>query len=321
MSGLGRYKRELGVFAAYLLLLLAVLCVRPDFFRHQFFDTWVSAAPVLVVAVGMTLVIVARQIDISVGSQFSVCAVLAALLAKQGVPMALVVPLVVLCGAIFGATNAAMVALLRLPAIVVTLATMVILRETLAWAREGAAVLNLPDSFQWLGMSQLAGQCTLIVVALALFAAAGWITNHLAAGRTPFAVGSDSEAARLAGIRPTRVVFFVFVLTGALAGLAAVLGAVRQPQVTTDLGRDLELKVIAAVVVGGTAITGGRGTLIGTLVGVALLSTVRPALNFLGRPPEWEKAAQGLIILVAVGSEALFQAKEMGGDRVAAAPA
>ena len=321
MNGIARHKRELAVFGAYLLLLLAVLCVRPDFFRQQFFDTWVSAAPVLVVGVGMTLVIVARQIDISVGSQFSVCAVLAALLAKQGVPIVLVMPLVVLCGACFGAVNAALVALLQLPAIVVTLATMVILRESLSWIREGAAVRDLPDNFQWLGLSQLAGQWVLILIALSLFAAVDWITRNVSAGRTPFAVGSDSEAARLAGIRPTRVVFFVFVLTGALAGLAGTLGAIRQPQVATDLGRDLELKVIAAVVVGGTAITGGRGTLVGTLVGVALLSTVRPALSFLGRPPEWEKAAQGLIILVAVGSEALFRAKEAGSEGVAPAPA
>jgi len=225
-------------------------------------------------------------------------------------------PLVVFCGAVFGAANAAMVALLRLPAIVVTLATMVILRESLAWAREGAAVRSLPDHFQWLGMSQSAGEWTLILVAAAFFAMAAWATRNLASGRTPYAVGSDTEAARLAGIRPTLVVFFVFVFTGALAGLAGVLDAIRQPQVATDLGRDLELKVIAAVVVGGTAVTGGKGRLIGTLIGVALLSTVRPALSFLGRPPEWEKAAQGLIILLAVGSEALFRGKK---ERVAIA--
>ena len=104
-----------------------------------------------------------------------------------------------------------------------------------------------------------------------------------------------------------RVVFWTFVLTGALTGLAATMDAFRGAQVATDLGRDLELKVIAAVVVGGTAVTGGRGTLVGTLIGVALLATIRPALSFLGQPPEWEKAAQGAIILLAVGAEVLFR--------------
>jgi rhamnose transport system permease protein len=309
MTNLARYKREFAVFAAYASLLILLALLRPDFYRRQFLDTWVSAAPVLVVAVGMTLIIVARQIDISVGSQFSVCAVLVALAVKSGCPLLLAVLCAVAAGAIFGAVNGLFVAIMRLPSIVVTLATMVILRESLAWAREGEAVRDLPDRFQWLGTSQSTGQLALLATAALVFVAAAWATRFLQAGRAPYAVGSDEEAARLAGVRPVGVTFWTFVLTGALAGLAATLEAVRQPQVATNLGRDLELKVIAAVVVGGTAVTGGRGTLIGTLIGVALLSMIRPTLSFLGLPPDWEKAAQGAIILLAVGSEILFRAR------------
>jgi rhamnose transport system permease protein len=319
MSGITRYKRELAVLGVYVALLLTLLLVRPDFFRRQFLDTMVSAAPVLVVAVGMTLVIVAREIDISVGSQFSVCALLAALLAKQGLPMPLVVAAVLFAGGLYGAANGALVALMRLPSIVVTLATMVIGREALAWAREGAAVRDLPANFQWLGLSQTAGQAALVAAAAVIFAVAAWATQLLAAGRAPYAVGSDAEAARLAGVRPKRVVFWVFALTGALAGLGGVLDAMRQPQVAANLGMNLELKVIAAVVVGGTAVTGGRGTLAGSLIGVALLATVRPALSFLGSSADWEKAAQGLIILLAVGSEILF--RERRAATTGAAPA
>ncbi len=308
MSVLASYKRELAVLGAYAALLLALLGVRPDFFRHQFFDTWVSATPVLVVAVGMTLIIVARHIDISVGSQFSVCAVLAALAARHGMPIPIIVMLAVVCGAAFGAVNGLLVAVLRLPAIVVTLATMVILRESLRWFREGAAVSDLKN-FQWLGLSQTSGEVCLLLIGALLFGGAAWATQYLAAGRTPYAVGSDAEAARLAGIRPQRVVIWVFTLTGALTGLAAVLEAARQSSVEMESGKDLELKVIAAVVVGGTAITGGRGTLVGTLIGVALLSIVRPALSFLGLSADWDKAAQGFIILLAVGSEGLFGAR------------
>jgi rhamnose transport system permease protein len=321
-SGMTRYKRELSVLAAYLLLLLVLLVRAPSFYDRQFFDTWVSASVVLVVAVGMTLVIVARQIDISVGSQFSACAVLAALAARHGVPIPLALSLAVVAGAAFGAVNGAFVAFLKLPSIVVTLATLVILAESLAWAREGEAVRDLPANFQWLGLPQSAGEVVLLLVGLTVFAAAAWATRYLAAGRTPYAVGSDAEAARLAGIRPARVVYWTFVLTGALAGLAGALEAVRQPQVATNLGKDLELKVIAAVVVGGTAVTGGRGTLLGTLVGVALLSSVRPTLSFLGLSADWEKAAQGAIILLAVGSEGLLRARgRRGGGRVAATAA
>lgn len=322
---LARYKRELAVLAAYVALLAALLLARPDIFRAQLLDTWVSAAPVLIVAVGMTLIIITRQIDISVGSQFSVCAVLAALAAKRGVPMPGVAAIVIAAGAAYGAFNALFVALLRLPAIVVTLATMVLGREALAWAREGEAVRDLPEHFQWFGLSHAGGQAALIVVAAIVFAIAAWATRFLAAGRAPYAVGSDAEAARLAGVRPMRVVFWVFVLTGALAGLAAMLEAVRNAQIATNLGRDLELKVIAAVVVGGTSLNGGRGTLAGTLIGVALLVTVRPALSLVGgqlglhNPADWEKAAQGLIILLAVGSEILFRERPAAATGLAPA--
>jgi rhamnose transport system permease protein len=309
VSFVGRYRRELAVFAAYAALLITLAVVRPALYQRQFLDTWVSAAPTLVVAVGMTLVIVARQIDISVGSQFSVCAVLVALAVKSGLSTPVAAIAAITAGACFGAFNGLFVAILRLPSIVVTLATMVILREWLAWVREGEAVRDLPDGFQWLGLSQRGGELTLIATSLVILAVAAWATRFVQAARAPYAVGSDEEAARLAGVRPIRVTFWTFVLAGALSGLAAVLEAVRQPQVATNLGRDLELKVIAAVVVGGTAITGGRGTLLGTLIGVALLSMIRPTLSFLGLPPDWEKAAQGAIILLAVGSEVLFRSR------------
>jgi rhamnose transport system permease protein len=280
LASLGRYKRELPVAAAYAALLLALALFRPDFYHRQFRDTWISAAPVLVAAVGMTLVILARQIDISIGSQISVCAVLGALAAKSGLPMPLVLLCAVACGAAFGAVNGWLVAFRGLPSIVVTLATMVILQESLRWAREGAAVRGLPPRFQWFGLSQGGGEWLLILTAGALFLLFAWASGWLAAGRAVYAVGSEPEAARLAGVRPRRVTFVVFVLMGALAGLAAV-------------------------VVGGTAITGGRGTLVGTLIGVALLGAIRPTLAFLNLQPEWERAVQGLIILLAVAGNAI----------------
>jgi rhamnose transport system permease protein len=143
----------------------------------------------------------------------------------------------------------------------------------------------------------------IVAISIVVFIIFVWLLNNLAAGRTIYAVGSDQEAARLAGIEPSRVVFSVFVLMGAMTGLAALLNAVRFAEVPSNAGTGLELKAIAAVVVGGTAITGGRGTLIGTLIGVALLGTIGTALTFLGINPFWEKAIQGAIILAALVSD------------------
>lgn len=302
---IARHRRELSVAAAYAALLLALAVAAPRFFRpEQVRAMLVSNAPVLVAAVGMTLVILCRQIDISIGSQYGICGVFAGLLAKAGLPFPAVAAATLALGAAMGSLNGVLVASLGLPSIVVTLATLVIGRESLRYAREGEFVRALPPGFQWFGAGQSAGQWLVVGLAIGVFVAFAWGLRNVAAGRAVYATGSDPEAARLAGVRPRRVVFAAFVAMGALTGLAALLNAVRFADVDPNAGSGLELQVIAAVVVGGVAISGGRGTPVGSLIGVALLGSIGPALVFLGSAPQWEKAIQGLIILLAVASDA-----------------
>ena len=304
---LGRYKRELSSVAALAALLIVVAAASPTFFSAgNLRDLALNNAATLIVAIGMTLVILAGEIDVSVGSQFAVCSIASGWLATLGVPILLLVPCTVAIGAALGALNGLFAGLLRLPSIVVTLAIMVALRDALRWATQGAWVQNLPGDFQWLGLGQTGGQWLIVTTAAVTFTVFAWTLGRIRAGRAVYAVGSDAEAARLAGIEPQRVVFAVFVLMGALSGLAALLNAVRFSVVPGNPGIGLELKAIAAVVVGGTAITGGRGRLAGTLIGVALLGTIGTALTFLGINPFWEKAIQGAIILAALASDTAF---------------
>lgn len=303
---LTRHSRELSAAAAFVVLLLTVGIVSPSFFSAaNLRDLMISNAPVLIVAVGMTLVIIAGQIDISVGSQFAVCSIAAGVLAKS-LPMPFVGLLVIAAGCVLGAINGLLVAGVKIPAIVVTLATLVAWRDGLRWITEGIWVQNLPANFQWFGFGQTIGQVFIVVTALAILLAFGWALLNLPAGRAVYAVGSDTEAARLAGINPPQVAISVFVLMGALVGLAALLNAVRFSSVPANAGIGLEMKAIAAVVVGGAAITGGRGTLLGTLIGVALLGAIGTALTFAGINPFWEKAIQGAIILAALVSDIAF---------------
>jgi rhamnose transport system permease protein len=302
---LDRYKREISAAAAFALLLLVVAIAAPGFFSvTNLRDLALNNAPVLLIAIGATLVILTGEIDISVGSQFAVCSVAAGWLAREGVPIPLLLPLVIAVGAAMGALNGFLVGTLRLPSIIVTLAMLVAWRDALRWTTQGAWIQNLPDNFQWFGLGQATATWLIVGIAVVVLAAFGWMLRNLALGRAVYAVGSDSEAARLAGIEPTRIVFLVFVLMGVLVGLAGLLNAVRFNAVPSNMGLGLELKAIAAVVVGGTAITGGRGRLIGTLIGVALLGTIGTALTFLGINPFWEKAIQGAIILAALVSDA-----------------
>ena len=297
--------RELSVLGALAAVLVGMAIFAPAFFSPQpLLSLLTREAPTLVVACGMACVIITRQIDISVGSMFSVCSVCAGLLAARGWPLLLVLPASVALGALLGAVNGLLVAGLRLPSIVVTLATMVTLRQGLNLVRQGEFV-NLPDRIQWFGLSQMAGQLVLVGASVVFLVALALAMRHVAAGRFVYAVGTDAEAARLAGIRPQLVTFLVFIFIGALTGLAAMMNLAQSPQVQPLSGAGLELKVIAAVVVGGVAISGGRGNLWGAFTGLLLLACVSPALIHLHIEAYWEKAIQGAIILLAVVADGL----------------
>jgi rhamnose transport system permease protein len=303
-------RRELSLLLAWGVLLVSIAVAAPGFYSlENLRDLVLSNAAVLVAAIGMTLVILLGQIDVSVGSQFAVCGVAAGLLAKAGLPMPLVAVLTALAGMAMGAVNGALVAAAGIPSIVVTLATMVVLRDGLRWATGGEWVQNLPATFQWLGLGQRAGQVLIGAIALTLFLLCAWGMRHLAAGRAIYATGSAPESARLAGIHTHRVLFWAFAGMGAFTGVAALLNSIRFSDLQSNAGVGLELKTIAAVVVGGVSITGGRGTLTGALLGVALLGTIGPALTFLGVSAFWEKAIQGAIILGAVVIDRMVRRK------------
>ena len=306
-----RHFRETSVALALGILLLLLAIVTPEFFRtSQLLSILVGTVPILLAACGVALVIICRHIDISIGSQFALCSVLLGLLVQAGWPMPAAAVAAVFAGALLGAFNGLMIASLGLPSIVVTLATMVTWREAVRWWRQGEFVRDLPEHFQWFGLGQSVGQGLILSATATLFIGLALAMKHLSAGRYVYAVGSDAEAARLAGIRPQLVTFSVFVFMGALTGLAAILNAVRFADIDPKTGTGLELQAIAAAVVGGIAISGGRGSLWGVLWGVLLLACIAPALVFLKFEPHWEKALHGSIILLAVAADGWRTAKK-----------
>ena len=308
-----KYSREWIVAGALGLLLLSLAIAAPQFFQLQpLLSRVTSQMPALIVALGVAMVIISRQIDISLGAQFSMCAVIAGLVAAAKLPLGVAIAAALGAGALMGALNGFLVAYLGLPSIVVTLATMVTWQEALRLWQQGR-LLNLPEGIQWFGMSQAQGQTLVIGAAFLLLLVLAWGMKHLAAGRSIYAVGSDAEAARLAGINPRHTTFGVFVGMGVLAAMAAVMNLVQSPQIQPSCGDGLELKAIAAAVVGGIAIRGGRGTLWGVLPGLFLLANVNPALTHFHQPPYWEKAIQGLVIILAVVADGLNQKKHSNG--------
>jgi rhamnose transport system permease protein len=293
--------REIAVAGTVLALFAVLGWSAPGYFsRANLSDLFLSNVPVLIASLGMTLVILTGEIDISVGSMFAIAGIAAGVFAKLGLPVLAAGLAACLAGAVMGAVNGALVAYLRVPSIVVTLAAMVALRDGLRWATQGAWVDDLPARFQWLGLSQSTYPYMVLLVAVALASSFAYGLRNVAAGRAVYATGSNPEAARLLGIHPSFVKFSVFTILGTLTALAAVLNSVRFNQIPSNAGLGLEMKVIAAVVIGGTSISGGRGTILGTVLGVILMGAIGPALTFLGVGAYWEKSIQGAIILAAI---------------------
>jgi rhamnose transport system permease protein len=295
------YPREISVAIAILVLMSLLAYSAPGYFsRANLTDLFMTNMPVMIISLGMTLIILTGQIDISVGSVFAICSVMTGVSGKSGhsgIYSGLVACLV---GAACGSFNGALAGYLGIPSIVVTLATMVALRDGLRWQTQGSWIGDLPLHFQWFGLTQRTYTLSVFVLMwlIILLVAAGLRYSRI--GRAVYATGSNAAAARIVGINTKQIIFLVFTLTGALTGLAATLNSVRFNQVPSNSGLGLEMDVIAAVAVGGADISGGSGTILGTALGVVLLGSISSALTFLGVSAYWEKALQGGIILGAI---------------------
>ncbi|RPI50021.1 MAG: ABC transporter permease, partial [Acidobacteria bacterium] len=221
-------RREASVAFAIFALCVVMAAVRPAYFAlDNLNDLFLASLPVLVVAAGMTVVMLTGEIDISVGSIFAVCGVVAGMLAKAGLPLLVDVGVVCVLGASFGALSGSLVAYLKLPSIVVTLAMMIALRDGLRWSTQGAWVQDLPAYFQWFGLSQSAFPLVAGLVAAMVFAGLSWGLRYTGAGRLLYLTGSNAEAARLAGVDTSQVKIAAFACLGALTALAAILNSVR----------------------------------------------------------------------------------------------
>src|SRR5262249_42555448 len=214
-----RYKREISVALAIASLAAVLAVAAPGYFAGEnLSDLFLANIPVLVVALGMTFVILTGHIDISVGSMFAICGVSAGVLAKSGLPVPVAVLAACLMGAAFGAINGVLVAYIGIPSIVVTLASMVALRDALRWERQGAWVQGRPASVQWFGLTEAAYPGATFFIVAFLVVLLGWGSRNLGAGRAIYATGSNREGARLGGIDPSLVIFSVFAMTGTLTG-------------------------------------------------------------------------------------------------------
>ncbi len=309
--------RELGIVLALVVLVAVTAAANPRFLSGQSVRDLVLAAAILVVlAVGQTIVVITRNIDLSVGSVLglSAYAVGTLLQAAPGTPIVVALLVGAAVGAACGVVNGALVRFGNVPALVVTLGTLYVYRGIcFFWA--GGQQINadeLPPGFLAFGTAGVLGVPWLVLIALAVVLAAGFVLRSYRSGRELYAMGSNPQAAVLAGVPVGRRVLAAFAVSGALAGLAGVLFAARFGTVDAASGTGYELQVVAAVVVGGVAVFGGSGTVYGAAIGALLLTTIGSALPVLAIDQFWQGAIVGALILAAIGTDRVV------ADRVAA---
>jgi rhamnose transport system permease protein len=298
--------RELSILLALVLLVVVTTASNTRFLSAQSVrDILLGATVLVVLAVGQTIIIVTRNVDLSVGSLVGLVAFATGklFLAAPHAPVVFAVLVGVALGAVCGAVNGGLIAAARVPALVVTLGTLYVFRGVDFWWAGGQQInaANMPSGFLRLGTARVLGVPVLALFALVVLVGAGLYLRWYRSGRELYAIGSQPDAARLAGVPVGRRVFFAFVANGALAGLAGVLYAARFGTIDANAGTGLELQVIAAAVVGGVAIFGGSGTVWGAALGAVLLTTITSSLATLRINPFWQQAVVGALILAAIG--------------------
>jgi ribose/xylose/arabinose/galactoside ABC-type transport system permease subunit len=289
-----------------LLVMLVVLSLSYGGFgtTANFRNIAVQASPLIISAVGMTFVIMTSGIDLSVGSMLFLAAAVESSTALIGEPAALVFPAIIVTGLIMGAVNGLAVGLTSVPALIVTLATMQVFRGA-GGHITGQQDINVPASLRGIGTGTVLGFPVPILLAAVIALGGGLVFARTTFGRYLQAVGSNRDAALNAGLPVKRVVIGAYAVAGLLAGIDSLTETARLGAVQPSIGQGYELTVITAVVLGGTSLFGGRGSITGTVLGSLLLSTVQTGLVFSGASPYVFDIVRGGVLLVAVLAAAM----------------
>lgn len=289
-----------------ILMVLAVLIVFMVFAAPNFasMDNLLNIARAIsinaILAAGMTFVILTAGIDLSVGSIVAVSGVVSVLTAINGVPPGLAILIGIVAGALAGLVNGAIVAYLSLAAFIVTLGTMTFLRGLAYTMTDGQPIVSNTLSFRSIGNGYLAGIPAPVIVMIVVYGIAWYVLERTRYGRHVYAVGGNAEAARLSGINVRRVLMSAYVVAGACAGLAGVIFSARVVSAQPTAGTGYELDAIAAVVLGGTSLAGGRGRITGTLIGAVILGVLSTGLILMNVQFFTQLLIKGVVIILAV---------------------
>ena len=300
--------REAGISVFILILVIAVTLRAPSFLTvDNFEDILLNISILTIVALAQTMVIITHGIDLSVSSMIGLVAMMVGFVLKQNteLPVLFAVVLGMALGTVLGSFNGLIITFGKVPPIIATLGTLSIFRGMVFYYSQGTWInsFELPRTFKLLSKGTPLGLPNMVIIAIIVAVIVYYFLNYTRTGRDIYAVGSNPDAAQFAGIRKQRIIFLVYMISGLLSGLAAVLWVSRFESAQTNTALGFELQTVAAAVVGGVSISGGVGTVPGVLLGALLLGIIQNSLTLIRISPFWQLAAQGLLILIAVISD------------------
>jgi len=306
----------LPIIAALIIVSVVLSFMTPAFLTASNVTNIVTQSAVVgIAAIGATFVIITSGIDLSVGSNIALSGMIGAIVAQSTGNGFFGIATVILVAAVVGAFNGASVAWLRLAPFIVTLASMGMARGLTLQVSQGQSVYGLPEALNWLGASAIFDVKTSALVTVLLFVVAHFVLSQTTFGHRIYAVGGNAEAARLAGINVRGVIFAAYVIAGIMAGIAALILLGRLDSATPNAASGTELQVIAAVVIGGTSLFGGKGSMIGTFVGVLLIGVINNGLTLLNVSSFWVQFVQGALIFLAVLLDSVNTRRRAGQSR------
>ncbi|RKN40053.1 ABC transporter permease [Streptomyces hoynatensis] len=298
--------QQLLAFASLIVIYTFFAFASPYFFTYDnFISILYSTVVIGTLAVGTTFVIISAGIDLSIGTGMALCAVMSGVfIVNAGLPPALGVPLTVLFGGFMGLVNGINVAVLRVPPFIATLAMMLV-AEGLALVVSDSTPIYFNDVSGYTGIStgHLVPGLDIpnaVLVLLAVSALSGLLLTKTVLGRYTYSIGSNEEATALSGVNVRRWKIAIYAFAGLFIGLAGVLISARLGSAQPATGMGYELQAIAAVVIGGTSLSGGKGSIVGTLIGALIISVLNNGLQIMSIPQEWQNVILGCVILVAV---------------------
>jgi ribose/xylose/arabinose/galactoside ABC-type transport system permease subunit len=306
--GIGLRKLNIKITGeAYLAILLGIILVVLKLFATGFYNVNNTMSILnrfsylLIAAIGMNLIIITSNIDISTGALVSIICMVLAAAGKQGVLIWGLFPIAVICGILLSLLNGIIIAGLKIPSIVTTLAMAQLFQGGILFIFPGS-IYDLPRSFTWLSFNaKLFGVMPISVVVMLVIAVIALVfMRYSRFSKKLYAVGNSYSAARLAGINVNRVIVQTYGIAGILFGITALIIATSSNRVTPTMGAGIEMVLIAAVVLGGTSPAGGKGRIIGTIIGALILAIISPAINYMKISPDWSDAVTGTIILVSM---------------------